>query len=128
ARPSITSAIAAAASSLVRSSCRINFSISDGNMVLMVRLTAFAKATAVRRSLSGGGSRTLPKLPIQKIPQDAASLPRQDRFRMELHAVHGPDAMTHAHDHMVLARPRADFEIGRQPILRHHERVVPRGD
>src|ERR1035437_268478 len=45
---------------------------------------------------------------------------------MKLHAVHGPAAVAQAHDHAVLARPRADLEVGRQPLFVHDERVIPR--
>src|SRR5262245_61108411 len=100
-RPSMTSAIAAAASSLVRSSWRVSCSISPAIM-------------------SG--------LPLEEVAEDAVAFSRQNRLRMKLDAVHGPLAMPEAHDHLVVARACRHFELGGQARFGHDQRVVSRGD
>src|SRR3954467_11676772 len=107
ARPSMISAIAAAASSAVRSSWRVSFSSSSVN-IITVRLIPDTAGTT------------------EKIAQYRLALARENRLGMELHAVHRPRAMPQAHDGGVLARPRRHFELGRQRLLGNHERVIPR--
>ena len=103
ARPSMTSAIAAAASSLVRSSCRISFSISCGNIVSV-------------------------RLPFQEIPQKAAPSPVRIDSGWNCTPCTGHVRWRRPMIVAVLARPRADLELVRQPLLRDDERVIARGD
>src|SRR5580765_6265856 len=127
ARPSMISAIAAAASSLVRSSRRITFAISVGNMSVTQRLVADAllkNVASVSAVFHDSGTR---HLALQEIAQDLPALSGQDRLRMELHAVHRKRLVTQSHDRSVLFRSCADFEHGRQPLIGHDERVITRG-
>src|SRR5262252_9368430 len=101
ARPSITSAMAAAASSLVRSSWRVSFSMRPANMT----------GPSVRLS-------------VEEVAKDPMSFARQNGLGMELHAVHRQMTMTQPHDCAVFFRPRSHLEVRRKPIVRDDERVV----
>src|SRR5204862_7972684 len=64
----------------------------------------------------------------QKIAQDLVPLAGEDRLGMKLHPVHRPRAVAHSSDLVVFPRAGGHFELARQPVVRHHERVVPRRD
>src|SRR5437762_8508677 len=100
ARPSITAAIAAEASSTVRSSRRVSLSIRSGNIETV----------------------------LDKVSKDSLSFSRKNRLRVKLDAVHGPRAMAQPHDRLVLARARRYDQVVRQAIVGHHQRVIPRGE
>src|SRR5665213_1632289 len=100
ARPSMISAMAAAASSLVRSSRRVSLSISAAN-------------TSVRP-------------PFEEVPQDAVAFAGQNRLGMKLHAVHRKIPMPKPHDRAVFLRARRNLEIVREPFVRDDERVIAR--
>src|SRR3954471_9500618 len=75
--------------------------------------------------------RLLPGAPdgvLEKVAKNVFTLAGQNRFGMKLDAVHRPAAMPQSHDVRILARSRGDLEDRRQPGLRHHQRMVSRGD
>src|SRR5262249_24486118 len=62
----------------------------------------------------------------QKIPQDDLASICQDRFRMELHALHRQLFVPQSHDQDI-RRGSGDFERCRQRVLLDDERVIARG-
>src|SRR5262249_43688186 len=109
ARPSMISDIAAAASSVVMSSRRNNFSISAENMY----------------QLLGAGIFLIQPV-LQKIPQDSSSFAGHDRFGVKLDAVHRPRAVPEPHDDAFFACPSRDFELARKVVVGDHQRVISR--
>src|SRR6478672_3134960 len=85
---------------------------------LMISSIAAAASSVVRSSrariLCRSGTNTSQ---LQKIPQDPPAFRRQDRFRMKLHAMHRVFAVTQPHDDAVFAGTCRDLEIGRQSSL-----------
>ena len=102
ARPSMTSAIAAAASSV-------------------------GQVFVARQLLDQCGKHALsPADPSRKLRRMRRALVGQDRLGMKLHAVHRPRPVPQAHDRAVLLRPRRHLELGRQPVVGDDQRVIAR--
>ena len=100
----MTSAIAAAASSLVRSSWRVSFSISAGNMAQSSR-------------------------PLEEVAQDPPALAGQDRLGMKLHAVDRPASRCRRPMIVPSSRVRAvTSSSAGSPSLGDDQRVIARGD
>src|SRR5690606_5850427 len=99
ASPRMITAMASAASLVVRSSRRPSFSIRLLNMGLQ----------------------------LEEVPQDSPALVRQDRLGVELDSVHRPAAVAQAHDQSVFARPRRDVQFVGPALLGDDERVIARG-
>src|SRR5262245_30863078 len=76
-------------------------------------------------SMSGGNTSGLP---FEKIPEDSAALACENRLRVKLHPMYRPPPVAQTHDDSVFFRSRRDLELRWKPLLRHHQRVIARGD